>query len=229
MKMLKLIIIIITSFQFVFYPIAYAQVDVRHGEQAVFSIDDVLIKLKQLLKTKKYEGYFFLNKDRESVSLDDLIRLKDNVFYVHSVRDKLIVKIKVLPIKESEKTMTIALEVFDNSLQKSLSTNTIYIDIKKGMDTVSQLNSVNKQISMIVKSIERNISINSRNISNHSDNIKVLILVSLVLGLFFLLLTFLTVEVVASSVDDGSRWLHKVFKRTSIVLLSTALIAYLAN
>ncbi len=236
MKLLNLLITIIISFQFIYYPITYAQVDVGHGEN-VYSMDDILLKVKQLLRLKKYEGYSFLNKNKQKISLDNLMKLKEEYFFIVSSKDNLAIQVKPLPINQDSKEIKVALQVFDSTFKNSFSTNIISLDIRKNQDAISQINSINKQISMIVKEVEKQINKNSRKVSNYSykesvrNKLESLMYICLAVGIpvvgYGIYLISINDGIVANKIARNS-YSKKLFL-ISIPLLCIALIIYIFN
>ncbi len=235
MKLLNLLITIIISFQFIYYPITYAQVDVGHGEN-VYSMDDILLKVKQLLRLKKYEGYSFLNKNKQKISLDNLMKLKEEYFFIVSSKDNLAIQVKPLPINQDSKEIKVALQVFDSTFKNSFSTNIISLDIRKNQDAISQINSINKQISLIEREIDTKLGKNSRRskISGVNNSfLKSVALFCFAIGILNSILYFLALHFVDTKTIHavgGATWYRgtRGAKIISIVLFSVALIAYLS-
>ncbi len=60
MKMLKQLFTVLIIFQFIFQPIAYAQSGRSSSPKEIFSADDLILKLKKIFISDKYNKYLFL-------------------------------------------------------------------------------------------------------------------------------------------------------------------------
>ncbi len=159
MKLLNFVITTIICFQFVYQPIAIAQVWYDEPVQGI-SIDNTISQLKNILRSKALEGFKFLDENKNEISIDDLVRLKDKTFYLLSPDndprvEQFAVKVKLtMDIKENSK-IKVFLQVLDKSFNKSLAIQSFDIDPK---DSENLAIKVNRKLKVLADSVKRSIS-----------------------------------------------------------------------
>ncbi len=162
MKLLKLLTITIVTLQFVYQPIAISQVWYDEPTK-VQLIDDLAVKLKNAFRREVLRDFTFLDKNKNSVSIDELIRLKDKTFYVlsperKSKAEQFAVKIKISTL--SKEKITIALQAFDKNIKTIYGTQSFVIDSKNSKNFEKELN---KKLKILSNSVERKRGITSAN------------------------------------------------------------------
>ncbi len=178
MKVLKLLTTAIIALQFIYQPIVYAQPFDEESKQ-LYSVNDVISKLKDLFQSKAFEGYKFLDKDKNEITADQLINLKDNIFYLLSPENELIeqfaIKVKVVLNTESE-SVSVALEIFDRDFKKSLGLQSFSIGSKVDVD--KNIASIKARLKTLVTSANKAISRNPSSGTSETLAIGFLVVVS---------------------------------------------------
>ncbi len=157
MKLLNFVITTIICFQFVYQPIAIAQVWYDEPVQGI-SIDNTISQLKNILRSKALEGFKFLDENKNEISIDDLVRLKDKTFYLLSPDndprvEQFAVKVK-FDISREDK-VSIALNALDKNFKRSFGIQSFDIDPKDSENLAAK---VNGRLKVLANSVKRSIS-----------------------------------------------------------------------
>ncbi len=224
MKTLKQLSTILIIFQFIFYPIAYAQPGRVSSPEEIFSADDFILKLKKIFRSEKYKGYIFLDKNKNDISLDNLIKSDDSEFYVLPADlQKITFKVKLNELNNN-KSFTISLGAYDRNTSQYLDGRNIAIYFNK--DSSTNLQSVKEQISRLSDSLNRKINIQKNTSSNATlqTTLKSISIIAFAVAfvLYSVAIWALSRDVVALSHMGGSVYLSSratIRRKTAIELL----------
>ncbi len=225
-KILYKSFIAIVSLQFVLCPIAYSS---NYGQQQeVYSLNEIIVKLKGLFRLKPLDNLGFLSKDKNQISLDELILSKHDSFYILSSSDEdkadYAIKVNAKLGPEGDK-LNIAIEILDKNLTDTLAKE--YFSINSSKEDNTNLSNIKDKTKMVVNSI-------GYSLKNNPSYIRVL---SGILGIVIIVGLALSMLVVVAGANEilsggGKSAIIKTIKSTlriSIIGVILLTIAYISQ